>query len=107
MIRFKYPIGKLHVFANAGISNGFMLSGSDYSKHVYKYTYSGESVKESKPFPDGVRKYEVGFLGGLGIRYAKYALEARYEKTNGMLDYAVLWSKVTKVSFLLSYRLTK
>jgi len=108
MIRFKYPVGNAYIFINAGISNGYMLSGSDYLRHVIKPAWTDkETVTESKPFTNGVRKYEFGFLGGLGVRYRRYALEGRYESTGGMLDYIGLQATVSKTSLLLSYRFTK
>jgi hypothetical protein len=108
MVRFKYPIGKTYIFANAGISNGYMLSGSDYEKRVYKYASSDtELITEGRPFTNGIRKYEFGFLAGLGVRYGRYALEGRYDSLNGMLDYIGLQATVARTSLLLTYRLTK
>jgi hypothetical protein len=107
MIRFKYPMGKTYIFANAGISNGYMLSGSDYKKHVYRYaSYSTDTVIEGHPFTNGISKYEFGLLGGLGIRYNRYALECRFDNSDGMLDYVGLQARVNKTSLLLTYRFT-
>jgi hypothetical protein len=106
MVRFKYPIGKVYVFANAGISNGYVISGSDYKKRVYRNSWSDEFVMEGRPFTNGMRRYEFGFLAGLGVRYNRYAVEGRYDRSNGMLDYIDVQSQVTKLSFLLTYRLT-
>jgi hypothetical protein len=106
MFRFKYPIGQMHVFINAGISNGFMVRGTDYQKTVHGFP-SGERVNEGNVFKNGVRKHEQGYLGGLGVRYKRYALEARYEKTNGMLDYIGLVANFSKASFIMTYRFTK
>jgi hypothetical protein len=106
MVRFKYPVGKVYLFANAGISNGIMLSGSDLQTDVRKLNGT-TTVTESKPFDNGTEKYEFGFLGGLGLRYQRYAFETRYERTQGMINYIAMSARLTKVAFLLSYRLTK
>jgi hypothetical protein len=106
MFRFKYPIGQMYVFINAGMSNGFMVRGMDSQKAVRGFP-SGERVNEGNIFTNGVRKYEQGYLGGLGVRYKRYALEARYEKTNGMLDYLGLGATLSKASLIMTYRFTK
>jgi hypothetical protein len=106
MVRFKYPVGKVYLFANAGISNGIMLSGSDRRTDVRKLSGS-TTMTESKAFDNGVESYELGFLGSLGARYQRYAFETRYERTQGMINYTGMGARLTKVAFLLSYRLTK
>ncbi|MBT1709526.1 hypothetical protein KK062_14890 [Fulvivirgaceae bacterium PWU5] len=106
MVRFKYPVGKVYLFANAGISNGIMLSGSDLQTDVRKL-YSNTTVTESKAFDNGVESYELGFLGGLGVRYRRAAFETRYERTQGMINYIGMGARLSKIAFLLSYRLTK
>lgn len=108
MIRFKYPVGRFFVFANIGISNGYMLSGSDYQRNVRRYpSSSSEQVAEGVVFTNGVERYETGYIGGAGLRYEKYSIEARYEKSSGMVRYVGLGANVTKVSFLLTYRFSK
>lgn len=106
MARFKYPIGNVYLFANVGISNGIMLSGSDLQTDVRKLNGT-TTVTESKAFDNGTEAYELGFLAGLGVRHHRYAFETRYEKTQGMISYLGMGARLTKVAFLLSYRLTK
>jgi hypothetical protein len=106
MARFKYPVGKVYLFANAGISNGIMLSGSDRQTDVRKLNGT-TTMTESKAFDNGTEVYEMGFLGGLGLRYQRYAFETRYERTRGMINYIAMGARLSKVAFLLSYRLTK
>lgn len=102
MLRFKYPIGRLQVYSNVGISNGFAIKEINYRKKETKL-YAMERVVEDKAIND-TRKYEQGYLLGLGIILKKYNLEIRYEKGNGMSDYNGLKSSTSRFNFLLGYR---
>jgi hypothetical protein len=106
MVRFKYPIGTTYLFANVGISNGLMLSGSDHKTDVRQVSGTATEV-ESKAFNNGTESYELGFLAGFGVRYQRYAFETRYERTQGMINYIGMGARLSKVAFLLSFRLTK
>lgn len=106
MIRFKYPIGKAYLFANAGVSGGAMLDGSDRQTQVTE-SPSIIKVSESKAFENGVESFDLGILGGLGFRYQRYAFETRFERTQGMINYIGMRAPITRVAFLLSFRLTK
>lgn len=102
MARFKYPVGKAHVYVNGGISNGYAVKEINYRKQEIKF-YTEERTVEDAAIKN-TRRYEQGFILGLGIRYSRYAIEARSEKGNGMSLSAGLGSDVNRYHFLLSYR---
>lgn len=102
LLRFKYPLGHTFLYFNAGMSNGFAISVTNYKKEETKY-YSRETLVE-EPAIDKTRKYEQGYLLGIGIKYNKFSFEIRYEKGNGMSGYKTLVSATNRYYFLLGYR---
>lgn len=102
MIRFKYPIQNSFIYINAGISNGFALSETNYKRNNITF-YNFERIIESKAL-NGTRKYEQAFIMGLGTSLKKYSLEARYEIGNGMsYPDSLLNSKVRRLYILFGY----
>jgi hypothetical protein len=102
MVRFKYPVGKCYIYANAGISNGYTIFEKNSQKIVSKY-YSTDKETNGKLIPE-TRKYEQGYIVGFGARYKKYSLEIRIERSNGMTDYSELSTAITKNYVLIGYR---
>jgi hypothetical protein len=102
MLRFKYPAGKLFIYLNAGISNGYAVTEKNYKKTEKKF-FSTETVEEGKALDD-TRKYEFGFISGLGTKFRKLSFEIRYEWGNGMSEYTELTSSTNRFYFLLGYR---
>lgn len=106
LLRFKYPFGKFSLFFNAGLSNGFAISETNYSMSELKTkTYIGSIVKfEEGPAILETRKYEQAIIMGLGAKFNRYSFEARFEQGNGMSGYITLKSFTQKSYFLLGYR---
>ncbi len=102
MIRLKYPVGSYFVYINAGISNGFAISETNYKRDEIKL-YSTEIIEEGKAMDD-TRKYEQGYIFGLGTKFKMFSFEIRYEKGNGMTEYVSLSSPTKRYYFLLGYR---
>lgn len=103
MVRFKYPVGNLFVFVNAGISNGIALSETNSLVREIT-TYSGERVERGEVFSE-VRKHEQGYLAGLGFKHKRFSFETRMEKANGMSSFAGIATTTTRYSFLVGYRM--
>jgi hypothetical protein len=103
MVRYKHPIGNAKLYFNAGISTGqaFIKKNTKTTRTVF---YSDDHT-ETSPMIDGPRTFELGFVGGIGVKYKKAGFEARYDKTNGMSPYKNLQSNVSRLYLLLSYRL--
>lgn len=102
LVRYKLPIGKLYLYANAGISNGFVIAELN-EMTVTSKLYEQVRV-ETKKALDDTRKYEAGFVGGLGAIYGRFSLEARYEYGTGMSPYNNLRSSVNRIYLFLGFR---
>jgi hypothetical protein len=102
MLRFKYPVGGMFIYFNAGISNGFVISETNYMKEESKF-YTQDIIAEGKAL-DETGKHELGYVLGLGAKYKKYLFEIRNEKGNGMSEYLDLTSRTNRYYFLLGYR---
>ncbi len=101
MLRFKYPLGKVAIYLNSGISNGYAITVKNYKKTVS--LFGPQTVEEANAI-NGPRKWELGFLAGLGVKFHRFSLEGRYELTNGIADQVVLKSSVNRVYILLGFR---
>jgi hypothetical protein len=101
MLRFKYPIGNLFVYINAGVFNGYPISGTNVRKEDIKY-YSTE--RETKvPAVDEIRKFENGYILGLGSKYKKFSFETRYEIGNNFARNTYLTMSASRFYILLGY----
>lgn len=103
MLRYSYPIGgKLSIYFNAGMSNGFKIAEENYKLRVKKL-FSQERISESKAI-SATKYYEQGFIFGLGIEYGKFSLETRYEGGDGMSNIVPLGSSTNRYYCLIGYR---
>ncbi|RUT77921.1 hypothetical protein [Ancylomarina longa] len=82
LIRYRYPIGKLFIYLNGGISNGFAFS--ETNSQIKKSTRGTTVSTDKGKALDDSRSYEQSFLLGLGVKHKKISFELRYEKGNGM-----------------------
>lgn len=71
-------------YLNAGISNSYVLHGY------------------SSIFED-IRKYEIGILAGVGVRYRHFSLEVRGEIGDGMSPYVNMIAETHRIQLLLGY----
>lgn len=102
MIRFTYPVKKFFLFVNAGMSNGYAVIEKNYAK-VESKLFTQVRVEEGKAL-NYTRRYELGFLLGVGVLVKKFSFDVRYERGNGMSDFVYLSSPVNRIYFLLGYR---
>jgi hypothetical protein len=102
MVRFKFPVGKMFVFANFGISNAFMMKEINESSRFSKF-YSQEKTVKGEALDS--RKYEQGLVGGIGAGIKRWSLQVKYETSNGMSSAASINSSVVRYYFQLGYRL--
>jgi len=103
LVRYKYPVGNMFIYANAGLSNGYAVSEKNYMKLESKL-YNQERIEEGKALKD-TRRYELGFLAGLGAKYKRFSFEVRYEYGTGMSAYTALKSSVNRLYFSLGFRI--
>ncbi len=102
LVRFKYPIGRMFIYCNAGISNGFALTETNYKKKEIKLYDTNRLVEELAI--EVTRKHEQGFIFGTGVKYDQFSCELRYEKSTGMSKYINLRSLTSRFHFILGYR---
>jgi hypothetical protein len=102
MIRYKYPVGNMFVYVNAGISNAFSVDETNYKRVESKF-YSEDRIDEDLAMTH-VRKHEQGYIIGAGVKYNKLSLEIRYEGANGMSEHKGLTSSVKRYFFMLGYK---
>lgn len=102
MVRFKYPVGNLFVYVNAGLSNGFAISETN-NKKLYALRNGSPLLTEQKALND-TRKFENGWIFGIGAKHNRFSFEVRYENGNGMSEYQTLSSSTKRYYFLLGYR---
>jgi len=103
LIRYKYPIGKSQMFFNAGVSNGIVISEKNEKREGHWF-YSSYKVTNGSAI-DETRKYEIGLVLGAGLKKNKLSFEMRYEKGNGITDYASLKASPNRYYFLIGYQL--
>jgi hypothetical protein len=101
IVRFKYPVKTVFIYINAGMSNGYAIAETNLKKVESKYL-SGEDYEESRALEKS-RKYEQGFLIGIGTRVKKFSFEVRYDKGNGMSSYSTLLSSTSRYAFIVGY----
>ena len=101
MLRYNYPIGGISLYLNAGMSNGFGVKETNYRKTVT--VFPSDKVEEGLALKS-TRKYEPGLVAGIGSKYKKLFIEARYEKGSGMSKFVDLKSPVERIYFLFGYR---
>jgi len=102
LVRLKYPVGNMFIYVNAGVSNGFSISESNYLKEEFVFN-SRVSIVEGRALPL-TRNYEQGILFGTGLKYKRYSFEVRTEIGTGISKYIELSSTPTRFQFLLGYK---
>lgn len=102
LIRYKFFSKKFDLFLNGGLSNGLIISSTNYQLKkelfysVYKET-GGLVLKDLK-------NIETAFCFGTGCMYKRFSGEVRFEYGNGISPFSDLGSSTTKWYFLLGYR---
>ena len=103
MLRFRYPVNQFFLYANAGISNGWTIRENNYGREELMSLSIGR-VNEGQALA-ATRKYEQGYLAGLGTQFKRYSLEIRYERGNGISAYSRLNSTTKRFYLSLKYSL--
>ena len=100
--RYKFPIGKMFLFSNIGVS----AAQTNIRKAEYRLErtyFTGEvEIKESEYKARNIYK-EFGVLGGLGLKYKGFSFEVRGTGTNGPIKKS-LFSFDYKVYCLAGYQ---
>jgi len=103
MVRYRFPVKNFFIFINGGIFNAFGFSDTNYKKTL-SVLYSSSREAEGEAISGGIRKYEFGFILGMGAQWNNLTLEMRGESGNGVSQIPELSSHTTKVHIVLGYR---
>lgn len=103
MVRLKRRFGLAQIFINAGITNGFAVAEKNFLEKKIKQ-FSDERVEQGLAIED-VRKYEQGYAFGVGSKFQRFSLEARFERGNGMSKYTRVKTATTRLHLFVGYRL--
>jgi len=104
MLRFKTPVGAASIFMNAGLSYGFAISKTNYSrKETTRFGVPAESFEG--PSLSEFRTTEKGYNIGAGIAMRKLQFELRMDKSDGMISNLGLKSNISRYSLLAAYKL--
>lgn len=101
MIRYRITRGNAFLYANAGISNGILISEDNHYVARTQF-YTDVHVKEGKALE--TRIHDQGFIVGIGAGVRKLGFEARFENSNGNSNYFSITSNVKRVSLLVHYK---
>ncbi|ELR70827.1 hypothetical protein C900_03262 [Fulvivirga imtechensis AK7] len=102
MVRYAYPLARLHAYINVGMSNGIVIKETNSQKgtmiiNTVHNSRSGKIIED-------VRKHEQGFLIGTGLRHRNHLFELRYEMGNGMSKLVSLNSQSRALYVLWAFR---
>ena len=108
-VRYQSTGENFKYFASLGFTGALLLKTYNNS-HIYRYytfntTNFIEKQDESIAY---LSKYEIGYLGSLGLKYRQFSLEMRYESSTGMSQKTLIINPiVSQFHFLLGYRFGK
>jgi hypothetical protein len=101
LLRYKYPVKNMFLFVNGGISNGIAISETNY-RRIESHVYSESNISEREALINS-RRWERGYILGLGGIFKNYSGEFRIGQTNGMSGYILLKSPVQSYYLLFGY----
>lgn len=102
LFRYRYPVGKVRVFAEGGESNSLV-----FGMNSYQYYPAGNGIAAStQPFLSGdTRHYMIGGVLGAGVTAGRWSVEGRYEPSFGISDITVVRSPTKSWYLLVSMNL--
>ena len=101
LIRFTMSAGGPSLYLQAGISNGIVVSKTNYAKAEIIRFNTSQGFRES-PAVGTFRNLENGFIAGIGAMLNRCLIDARWEASRGMASGDC---RVSRYSLLLGYRL--
>jgi hypothetical protein len=104
LMSYKFSKKEIAPFIHIGMTNSFLFQSNDYVKFVTTIT---NPVINYQPLLRSIRKYEQGFIVGVGMTSRQMQYELRFERSNGTMNEASLNSRVTSFYLLLSYKIVK
>jgi len=102
MIRFQYPVGKVSLFVNLGLSAALGKEKITYER-IEKQYHSINTITESYPNTTSIVN-NIGFNYGLGVKFCRFTAEARLESMDGYSRIPLINSNYYRYFFTLGYR---
>ncbi len=103
MFRYNFNTNNASFFLGIGISNGFAINSTNFTSRTVTLFNNTRIIESAAVDPS--RNYEQGLLFGLGLKKGKYAVELRYERSNGMSNGDGLTSTINRLFLLFAYQL--
>ncbi|MBX2965940.1 MAG: hypothetical protein KF845_07325 [Cyclobacteriaceae bacterium] len=91
-------------FINFGMANGYAIKENNNQRITTTFFHDAETTTKT-PAIGEVRKYEQGYIFGLGLTQNKFTGEIRYERANGMSNYISLSSIRNSFYLMVGYTL--
>ncbi len=102
MLRYTHPVGKLSLFANAGVFIKYSGSQTNELTKIYPL-YSTFRTENDALVPD-IKKTELGIPLGAGIIYKRFSCELRYNTGSGVSTTTNLNQTTTQYSILFAFK---
>jgi len=103
MLRVKFPINRASLFLNGGFANGVVISTVNNVKSISTFYSTTTTTDQLLAKQELVRKFESGFLFGLGAGFDRYTVQARGEISSSATDIGGE-SSTQKAYLLLTYK---
>jgi hypothetical protein len=104
MLRYRlYSKEGISVYANFGVSNGFMIA-ENKNQQITRTTFHGTETTTEKMALEEIRKHEQALLLGFGARRNKLSAEIRVEQGNGMSAFSKLNSTRRSLYLTIGYK---
>jgi hypothetical protein len=117
LVRYTLPGTKIRPFIEAGASFSYAIQLEPQLRRLNTSQGAGPSdwytlFSMNTPSQDAFRRYEVGFLAGVGTQFAsiaghRMAVLARVERSDGFMLFPDYSTPVVRGNLLLSFDLTK
>jgi hypothetical protein len=102
VLRFKFPMNKFALYANAGIGNSVSIAKTNKRTNT---TYGTPVTRSEEEALKDFKSYEFSWLAGIGARVGKYSLEIRHQRNFGGLTPASSLSSAALTNYvLIGYR---
>jgi hypothetical protein len=99
LARYSFPMTNQSMYFNIGITNGFVITEENFRRTEHN-VFSTQTVSNgiAIPFPTN---HEFGVILGVGTKFNRLSVEARYESTLGVSTQVN--SKLNRLYFLIGY----
>ena len=96
--RYYLPVNRVHPYFKLGVG------GSYYNKHILNYT-KDTGLGSPLAFSRELKSFDICFVGAVGARINRFALEARFENGTNLAEFdASELARMTMIFLVISYQ---